>query len=231
MSIKLAEINIEGNGEVVAIRYADDAPNDAPDLTGFMKNLVPALVEHLGFAHKPMIYLDSHGVWDEVVLNAGEFAGFRTLGYLKDREAAVKRVMFLHTAMRMANNHEGLGDALALLRIFKDANGNPTPSNAEGTATSTEELLARLGTGLAVAAMTKLNRSHDEVLRKVLASFPDDRREEVFEVLDRVRREWRANHVEQAILVRDLAKSAVATGQRTREAKAAQEQAKGEVKH
>jgi hypothetical protein len=186
--MKLAHIGVKDHGEVVTLEYAD-ADADAPDLSGLMHELAPEVVAKMGYGHKPLIYKDSHGVWDEVVLHAGEFAGFRSLGVVQDRDEAIKRVLELRAMISQAADDETARTAIAALTIFKDKDGQPTPVAEDGSGPMSEgDLLDRLAGGLQAVVLAKTQDALTEILKAVLSSVPANKRDETFEVLDKVRK-------------------------------------------
>lgn len=187
--MKLAHIGVKDHGEVVTLEYAADVEADAPDLTGLMHELAPEVVAKMGYGHKPLIYKDSQGVWDEVVLHAGEFAGFRSLGVVYDRDEAIKRVIELRDIMGQAANDDAAKAAIAGLNIFKDKDGRPTPVSTNGSGPMSEDdLLDKLAAGLQAIVHAKTKDALAEILGAVLSTVPPDKRDEAFELLDKVRK-------------------------------------------
>lgn len=232
--MKLAHIGVKDHGEVVTVEYAPTADADAPDLTGFMKELAPEIVAKMGYGHKPMIYKDSHGVWDEVLLDAGEFAGFRSLGVIQDRDQAIKRAIQLrsHIALAEAADDEAAKTAIDLLAISKDNDGRPTPVKADLSGPMSEsDVLESIADGLVAVVQSKVKNSLREILRKVLDSVPADKRDETFAVLDKVRAGYEGvvDNVEPAI--QGMLKALVRGQASTDESRKAAEEAKTASKH
>lgn len=232
--MKLAHIGVKDHGEVVTLEYADSADADAPDLTGFIPELAPEVVAKMGFGHKPMIYKDSHGVWDEVLLSGGEFAGFRSLGVVHDRDQAIKRAIELraHIAQAEALGDEGAMSAIKLLTIFKDNDGRPTPvADDGGGPMSADDVLEKMTDGLVAVVQGKTKNALREILRAALASVPPDKHADAFAVLDKVRLGYETviEGVEPAI--RGMLTALVRNQGSTAEARKAAEEAKNASKH
>ena len=189
--MKFAQIDIDGDGDVVTVQYAAGTEGNAPDLTGFIPALVPEMVAKLGYAHKPVVYLDSQGVWDEVVLHAGEFAGFRTLGVVTDREMAIKRALELRAMMDSLESTPAGRTALDLLTIFKDNDGKTRPKSMESDGPmDADEMLDKLASGITVAVQARAKKALNQILAAALDSVPPDKRAEIFTLLDKVNRDY-----------------------------------------
>lgn len=229
--MKLAHVGVKDHGEVVTLEYVEGAPADAPDLTGFMQELAPEIAINLGFAHKPLIYKDSHGVWDEVVLDGGEFGGFRSLGVIYDRDEAIKRAIELRGMLKHAVDDESAKAAIGLLTLFKDKNGNPVPvSGTGGGPMSEDELFDNLTDGLQAVVQAKAKGALVDILRNTLDSVPPHKREETFAVLDKVRLGYEELLSRMAPKIGEMV-GALTRGSKGAAARKAAEEAKNEVKH
>jgi hypothetical protein len=67
---------------VVDLDVGRSVTNDAENVVADLARIVPG-----GLKDKRIIYRDSEGTWDEMLLMGGEFAGFRFLGTTNKDEA------------------------------------------------------------------------------------------------------------------------------------------------
>lgn len=183
--MKLAEIEVNADADVVTINYVAGTAEDAPDLTAVVEQMVPELVGREACKGKPMIYLDGAGVWDEVVIEDGKFVGFRSLGYLKDRERAIERACKMKQIVAEAENNPASAATLAMLMIPKG--GKDQVRFAPLSDLEPAEAFTKTVEGLHAITMGKCLSSHEEILSKVLENTPGDRRQVTADVLNQVR--------------------------------------------
>lgn len=232
MTQKVAEIVVESDGNVIAILYREGTDSDAPDLTAILPELIPEMVAKLGYAHKPVIYLDSHGVWDEVVLHAGEFVGFRTLGVVHDRDAATKRVLQLRDMMERNADNPVAQESVRMLTIHKDNTGKPRPVKRDGAGPMSDDaLMTQLAEGLTVAVHSRARAGLHAILADVMRGVPEAKKEEAFALLDRVSKGYDALLTQTAPKIADMLKALSGRSEENAELRKAAEEASQEVKH
>jgi hypothetical protein len=232
VTTKLAKIDVNADGDVVTVQYRDGTEADAPDLTGFMPEMVSEVVAKLGYGHKPVIYLDSHGVWDEVVLNAGEFAGFRSLGVVCDRDAAIKRVLQLRGMMEDNADNPVAQETIRLLTIHKDNNGKPRPVKKDGAGPMTDDdLMEKLAEGLTAAVHSRARAGLHAILDQRMRELPTDQRGIYFAVFDKISADYDALLTQMAPKIAGMLMALTGRGEENAELRRTAEEAKTASKH
>lgn len=84
--------SIDGEPPCVCVIDSNDGGSS---VTNDIEHVVLDLIARgVDLTRAPLIYRDSQGLWDEVVVGAdGRFASFRSLGGERDKDAAIRRAL------------------------------------------------------------------------------------------------------------------------------------------